>query len=371
MSLCRGLPEQVVRHVFNGGEVGRSVVCSDPAFVVTEDHVHDPVQAVLDCPMASDDQPEKVPQHDQRCDVIARLSFDLAAEFTRAFNDGDSVQAWPFVPISEPFDIMDHGGGPSFDATIIGVDRLCPADLRIDEVSCLRLVEQRFNIFAQRSLIAFQPKNIIGLLLDDLSRDGALTTHRIDGDDRPLDRQQVQQFRDRDDLIGFFGDLDLSQHEALARGEGEHHMDGAFSGLSTGPTHGLAIDRDHAHPHAGQRRDPGDEAALELLRVEGGEEVAEMIVRRGSIAARPEPPQKIELLLTKAGDLNTGFGSGQHREQRQQNYLVKRIRDLATLTWIRQIIEMIEKYNLLEESLVVLCRVVHGHPPLRESGGSS
>ena len=51
---------QVVRHVFDGGEVGGSVFGSDAAFVVAEDHVHDPVQAVLDRPMAADDRPDGV-----------------------------------------------------------------------------------------------------------------------------------------------------------------------------------------------------------------------------------------------------------------------------------------------------------------------
>src|ERR1700691_6334933 len=105
------------------------VVCPDPAFVVAEHHVHDPVQAVLDGPMTSDDRSEKVRQHDQRCDVIACLPFDLAAKFTRALHDGDGIQSWPAVPFSEPFDIMDNGGGPGFDPAVIGVDRLCAADL--------------------------------------------------------------------------------------------------------------------------------------------------------------------------------------------------------------------------------------------------
>ena len=118
-----------MRHVFDGGEIGRSVIGSDPAFVVTEHHVHDPVQAVLDGPMASDDRSEKVRQHDQRCDVIACLAFDLTAEFTRAFHDRDGVQTWPVVPFSEPFDIMDNGYGADFDPAVIGIDRLCPADL--------------------------------------------------------------------------------------------------------------------------------------------------------------------------------------------------------------------------------------------------
>jgi hypothetical protein len=36
--------------MFDGGEVGGGVVGSDAAFVIAEDHVHDPVQVVLDIP---------------------------------------------------------------------------------------------------------------------------------------------------------------------------------------------------------------------------------------------------------------------------------------------------------------------------------
>ena len=90
--------------------------------------------------MASDDRPEKMRQHDQRRDVIARLAFDLAADFTRAFDDGDSVQAGPVMPFPQPFDIVDDRGGPGFDPAIVRVDRLRPADLGIGEVPCLLLV---------------------------------------------------------------------------------------------------------------------------------------------------------------------------------------------------------------------------------------
>ena len=52
--LAGGAPEQIARHVLDGGEVGRVVLLSDAAFVITEDHVHHPVpvQAVLDAPVA-------------------------------------------------------------------------------------------------------------------------------------------------------------------------------------------------------------------------------------------------------------------------------------------------------------------------------
>ena len=50
-------------HVFDGGEVSRSMVGPDPALVVPEDHVHDPVQTVFDRPMAAHHWSEEMRQH--------------------------------------------------------------------------------------------------------------------------------------------------------------------------------------------------------------------------------------------------------------------------------------------------------------------
>src|ERR1019366_4457242 len=63
--LAGNLSEQVMGHVFDGGEIGRGVIGSDAALVVAEDHVHDPMQAVLDCPVAAHDRSEEGGQHDQ------------------------------------------------------------------------------------------------------------------------------------------------------------------------------------------------------------------------------------------------------------------------------------------------------------------
>src|SRR6185437_10556225 len=215
---------------------------------------------------------------------------------------------------------------------------------------------------AQRALVAFQPEDVIGLLRNDLSRDGTLAAHRVDGNDRALDRQQVEQFGDRDDLVGLFRDLHLTEHETLARHESRHHVNGAFTGFPTGAAYGLAVDRHHAFRDADQRRDPGDEAALELLGVERGENVTQVVVRRRAIAERPEPAEQVALGAAEAGDIDEGFGPRQHRKERQEEYFVQRIQDLAALPRIRQSLEMIEKGDRLEDRAAVGCHVVHGYP---------
>ena len=70
-----------------------------------------------------------------------------------------------------------------------------------------------------------------------------------------------------------------------------------------------------------------------------------MIVRRRAIAKRPEPAQKIELLLAEPGDIDEGLRPGQHRQQTQQQHLVERINHLAALPRIRQILEIVQKNN--------------------------
>ena len=46
------------------GEVGGRVIGSDPALVVAEDPVHDPVQAVFNRPMTAPNRPETSRHHD-------------------------------------------------------------------------------------------------------------------------------------------------------------------------------------------------------------------------------------------------------------------------------------------------------------------
>ncbi len=128
-------------------------------------------------------------------------------------------------------------------------------------------------------MIAFQRENVVGLLVDHLLGDIALAAHRINGHDRPLDRQHVQQLGDSNDFVGFFRDLELAQHKALARGEGRNHVDRLFRPLLLiGAAQRLAVDGDDLRRCLGQRRDPSGKAALERSRVEGGENIAKVIV---------------------------------------------------------------------------------------------
>jgi hypothetical protein len=71
--LVRRLSDQVVCHVLDGCEVGWRVMGSDPAFIITEDHIHDPMQAVLDRPMAADDRSGQARHQAEQSDICERI----------------------------------------------------------------------------------------------------------------------------------------------------------------------------------------------------------------------------------------------------------------------------------------------------------
>src|SRR5260221_11384513 len=93
--LARGLSGEIISDMAAGCEIGWRVVGSDAAFVVAKDHVHDPVQGVLDGPMRPDHRAERVGQHYQPGDVEACLVGGLAADFALTFDHDNGVQARP------------------------------------------------------------------------------------------------------------------------------------------------------------------------------------------------------------------------------------------------------------------------------------
>jgi hypothetical protein len=73
--------------------------------------------------MAAHDWPQKMRQHHERGNIKPRLPLGFVADFTCAFNHHDSFQAGPVMAFSQPFDIVDNGGGSGFDPAVIRIDR--------------------------------------------------------------------------------------------------------------------------------------------------------------------------------------------------------------------------------------------------------
>ena len=134
--------------MFDGAEAGRCVIGSQAAFVIAEDHVHDPVQTVLGGPVAAHDRPRQVRRQQQGRDGEAGLLPDLAATLVRAFDHDHGVQSGPGMSFLQPGDVVDHGGGPGLDPAVIAIDRLAPADPGVLAAGGFLLGHEEFYIGA-------------------------------------------------------------------------------------------------------------------------------------------------------------------------------------------------------------------------------
>ncbi len=99
---CPGLCGWFVGHVSESDESGGRVMGADAAFIVTKDHIHDPVQAVSDRPMAADDCRLAFGWQGQGCDVEAGLGFGFVADFASAFEHDDGIESWPVITPWKP-----------------------------------------------------------------------------------------------------------------------------------------------------------------------------------------------------------------------------------------------------------------------------
>src|ERR1035438_6824016 len=105
--------------------------------------------------MIADHRADHVGQQDKRSDIKARLPRSPAVDFALAFEHDDALQPRPVMAFL-PLYIVDHRIGSGFDAAMIAVDRLVPADCRILETIGFLLLCEEFDIVAQRSLIALE-----------------------------------------------------------------------------------------------------------------------------------------------------------------------------------------------------------------------
>ena len=147
------------------------------------------------------------------------------------------------------------------------------------------------------------------------------------------------------DLSADFG---LTEHHALARGEGGDDMDGLFGPLLlVGAPHRLAVDGDHLGRRLRQRRRPRHKTALERHRIEPGEDDAQLVVRGRAVLEASKTLKELELGPAEARNIGHRLRPRQRRRQHQEQHLVERIGDLSLLPVVRQVLKMRQENSRL------------------------
>ena len=230
------------------------------------------------------------------------------------------------MALAQPVSVVDDRCRAGFDAAVIAVDRLVPADRRGLEAVGLLLFDKHLNILAQGALVVLERENIVSPFVEDLARDGALAPHRVTGHDGAVDRQHVQQFRDRHDLVRLLRHLDLAKHQPSRR----RKPYGWRLSCPFPDTSGAPSCRRSRSPRPARR------SVTPPRRRNSAETSPHRAWRRyrradhATVGKRPEPAQKVELLCPEAGDFHEALGPRQDRQQAQQ-HLIKPVDHLATL----------------------------------------
>jgi hypothetical protein len=263
-----------------GSHVGVGVVFPHPAPVLAETHVQLPVQRVLNAPVAPHRSPEAPGAHRLAHDVVADLIARLAAAHRVADRHTNPLEPRPAARIGQVIGDVTHIVRPMLDAAVALLFRLVTAHLHSCEV-VLHLVEKEIDdALVKGRLVAFDGQHVVGLLLDDLLGDLGLAAHGVDSHHRPGHFQQIEQLGDGSDLVALLRDGHLAQADLVGRRPGADQMEGRFAGrLVEALSQGLAIDGDHlADGDLVQFADPGHQAAIELLGLEGPEDGVEAVM---------------------------------------------------------------------------------------------
>ena len=207
------------------------------------------MQAVPDGPVVAHDGAEAHGRESQRGGVEPGLALGRPADFATTVDDDDAVQAWPGVAL------LDHSTSWITVVVRVSMRPWSPSTVssRLIVVflnSAALCSATKRSTSASKVPCAFQGEDVIGLLVDDLLSDAALTSHCVDGDDRSFDGHYVEELRDRHDLVRLVRHRDLSEHETLTRREGGDHVERRRAGPPVaGATRGLAVDDDHVLRH--------------------------------------------------------------------------------------------------------------------------
>ena len=296
---------EIVGDMPAGCEISWGVVGSDAAFIVAKDHVHDPVQGVLDGPVRADHGADRGGWHRQRGDVEACLVGDLAVDLARLSTTTTAFRPGQMVDRLQPFNIVDHRIVSGLDTAVIRIDRFVRADRGIPVFQGFLLIGENLDILAQGSLIALQRDNVIGLFLDNFRGD-VTAWQPIASIVTTAPSIDIMSSSAGMATISFDFSFTFTWPSAIRyqRGEGRDDVDRLFRalGLIRAPRR-LAIDRDHLGGCVRQRRHPGHEAKLEGAGVKRGKDMAEMIVRGRAVYVGPKSPQQFDLPLAKSRDV--------------------------------------------------------------------
>jgi len=169
---------------------------ANPAVILAKGDVETPVEAIFYTPMVWCSHCKPVGVTRQAGNEVSRLLGGLVADFSGRLNHANvvSFSIWIFLQTSPHLIII-----------------------------LFRILEEELHLFMEIPLIALKGKNIVGALIDYLPGNFLLAPHGVSGHHTTIDVENLEQFRDGCNLIGFILRFYLTQDQPMANRPGTDH----------------------------------------------------------------------------------------------------------------------------------------------------
>ena len=236
--------------------------------VLVEDHVSDPVEAVLYPPVPADPGRDGLGLgvgHGQGADQVDHLHRPARGLSGLGLAAFDGAGASDLGNLSRPREVhppgcLDRLDGVPYPSTVRGVDRGDGWDV---------LPWQSLQGTTKGLLVVQRRQEVVATALGDPLGGVHLGVHRVGAHHRPVQAWGLKQPPQRWDLVGFVRDSSLGQDSARGLVQGRQQMRGRCV-AGTGAAHGLAIHGDHcaAVDGAGGRAQPGRQVGVEVCGVQ-------------------------------------------------------------------------------------------------------
>ncbi|CAE6866812.1 hypothetical protein R75461_08328 [Paraburkholderia nemoris] len=204
------------------------------ALVFAKGHIEHPVEVIPNAPVGAHRMGDVCRVGRQAGGVVAAFGGDGVADFARGLDHHDRAQARPQIRLLLPAreNVAHNTPARLYAAGILFDLAMLACIVRVGLRHTFHGVECLLHPLQHGALIALACQHIARPCLHDAFGDVTLTTHRIDGDDRSLEQQRVEQFRDRRDLVGFFRCTHLTQCHAQLAAVCRDQMNGALATLT-------------------------------------------------------------------------------------------------------------------------------------------
>ncbi len=206
--------------MLDNGHLGGSVAGTQAREIITEHHIENPVQSVLDPPVTADYPREGFDVEPGRTEIEAPFPFDASIALGLALDHADGGEAGKaelsrMAAVGEqPVHVMANRVLAGFDAAVIGIDGLAVPDVQTDGW----IGEDPRHLGIGGGPVLLQRQHIVTIAIAHGLGDRGLCSHDIDGDKRTLPVQALQHQRDGGDFVRLLLDCLLAERQSLARG---------------------------------------------------------------------------------------------------------------------------------------------------------